>query len=63
MTYPVLFHGTEIGNASTERGALNVVSRHGISKLACERFTATLAERPDGSKAWFTGLQLIGKGR
>jgi len=50
-------NGSVIGHASTERGAKSH-ARH-IPKLACERWTASLRERLDGSLAWFVGPQLV----
>jgi hypothetical protein len=59
MDHPVIYApgGQEIGRAATEAGA----KRHArnIPKLSCERWTASLRERLDGSQAWFVGLQLI----
>lgn len=57
--YPVIYapgHAI-IGNASTERGAIAHAAN--IMKLPCERWTASLRERLDGSLAWFVGPQLI----
>ena len=63
--YPVIYApGHEvIGHATTERGAKQVVARRVYGLLPCERWTASLRERLDGSQAWFTGPQLITGGR
>jgi hypothetical protein len=57
--YPVIYApgSAVIGAASTERGAIGHAAR--IPKLTCERWTASLRERLDGSLAWFVGPQLI----
>jgi hypothetical protein len=59
IMYPVIYapNGFIIGAAATERGAIGHAAR--IPKLACERWTASLKERLDGSLAWFVGLQLV----
>lgn len=63
--HPVIYApgGDVIGHASTERGAIGHAAGR-ISKLPCERWTASLRETcdrsdmPDGSLAWFVGPQL-----
>ena len=54
QAYPVLYqpNGDVIGSAATRAGALQVIGRK-CSKLACEQWSATLAERLDGTLAWF----------
>lgn len=65
MDYPVIYAPghTVIGRASTERGAICHASRR-ISKLPCERWTASLRKRLGDNDeparlAWFVGPQLI----
>jgi hypothetical protein len=70
-SYPVLFAPSceLIGTASAEAGAVRCAS--GISRLACERMTARLAERwvDDGGAfepaglAWFVGPVHVSDGR
>lgn len=68
MAYPVYWRvcGVVIGNADTERGALQHAARR-IRKAKYERLTARLADRliehDNGDitweKTWFVGTQLI----
>lgn len=58
-TYPVIYQPSHeiIGAATTRAGAIQVVARR-CSKLSCERWSATLADRLEGGKAWFASAVL-----
>lgn len=63
-TLPVMYRHTQLGNATTKRGALRVARK--LSKQPFEHHTAQLADRYEDTgddflyrgKAWFVGVAL-----